>query len=212
MAVCVAMLRRVHEVSGYPSFWPADPAGWITPRGMVGAWVAERDGQIAGHVNLIRGLRLECLLRASGLDPDELGGVARLYVDPAFRRQGLARELLDTAADAAVVHGLLPVLDVVADSRPAIALYEQAGWRLACTQPAWWTDPDGSTPAIRCYLRLPPLAPAPAAPGRRKRGRLASISLWYRTDRGSRPRFASSDRGPAHCFLPLRVKARKPVR
>jgi GNAT superfamily N-acetyltransferase len=152
VAACVAMLRRVHEVSGYPSFWPGDPGGWITPPGMIAAWVAEHDGQIAGHVLLIRGLRLACLLRATGLDADELGGVARLYVDPAFRRLGLARGLLDTAADVAVAHGLLPVLDVVADSRPAIALYEQAGWRLACTQPAWWTDPDGSTPTIRCYL------------------------------------------------------------
>jgi hypothetical protein len=26
-------------------------------------------------------------------------------------------------------------------SRPAVALYEQAGWQLAGTQPATWTDP-----------------------------------------------------------------------
>ena len=56
------------------------------------------------------------------------------------------------------------LLDVVADSRPAIALYEQAGWRLACTQPAWWTDPDGRTPTIRCYLRPRPLVPPASAP------------------------------------------------
>jgi GNAT superfamily N-acetyltransferase len=173
------MLRRVHEISGYPSFWPSDPGGWITPHGMIGAWVAEHDGQIAGHINLIRGLRLECLLRATGLDPDELGGVARLYVDPAFRRLGLARGLLDTAADAAIAHGLLPVLDVVADSFPAIALYEQAGWRLACTQPAWWTDPDGSTPTIRCYLRPRPLAPPSALAPPAGRTRPAGLSFFW---------------------------------
>ena len=31
LAACVAVLRRVHEISGYPSRWPADPGGWITP-------------------------------------------------------------------------------------------------------------------------------------------------------------------------------------
>ena len=28
---CVAVLRRVHEISGCLSRWPADPGGWITP-------------------------------------------------------------------------------------------------------------------------------------------------------------------------------------
>ena len=153
LSACVAVLRRVHQISGYPSRWPEDPGGWITPRGLVAAWVAEHDGEIAGHVALVRGMRLECLLRATGLTPGELGGIVRLYVDPAVRRRGLARALLDAATATAVARGLQPVLDVVADSRPAIALYEQAGWRLAGTQPATWVDPDGSTPIIRGYVR-----------------------------------------------------------
>ena len=102
LPACVAVLRRVHEASGYPSLWPDDPSRWIIPRDMVAAWVAEHDGSIAGHVALVRGMRLECLLRATGRAPDQLGGIARLYVDPAFRRLGLARALLDAAADGAV--------------------------------------------------------------------------------------------------------------
>ena len=35
--------------------------------------------------------------------------------------------LLASATDSAVAHGLQPVLDVVVGSRPAIAVYEQAG-------------------------------------------------------------------------------------
>ena len=35
---------------------------------------------------------------------------------------------------------------------PAVALYERAGWHLAGTQPATWTDPDGTVPLIRCYV------------------------------------------------------------
>ena len=153
LPACVAALRRVHEASGYPSRWPDDPAGWLTPRTMLGAWVAEHDGEIAGHVAVVRGLNVATLLRATGLPVDQLGGIVRLYVDPGFQRLGLARALLDTAADAAAAHGLQPVLDVVADSASAVALYERAGWKLAGTQPATWTDPDGTVPDIRCYIR-----------------------------------------------------------
>ena len=99
----------------------------------------------------------------------ELIGIARLYVDPGVRRQGLARALLETATSCAVAHGLRPVLDVVSDSRPAIALYERAGWQLAGTQPATWTDPDGTTPVLRCYVwpdSLDPERTAVPAPDR----------------------------------------------
>jgi ribosomal protein S18 acetylase RimI-like enzyme len=92
-------------------------------------------------------------VRSTGLPVEGLGGIVRLYVDPHFQRLGLARALLDTAADAAAEHNLKPVLDVVDDSGPAIALYERAGWKLVGTQPATWTDPDGSVPVIRCYVR-----------------------------------------------------------
>jgi len=156
LAGCVAVLRRVHEASGYPSRWPDDPGGWLTPRSLVAAWVAEHDGLIAGHVALVRGVRLECLLRATGLPPGELGGITRLYVDPGARRRGLARALLEAATDSAAAHGLQPVLEVVADSLPAIALYERAGWQLAGTQPATWANPDGTTPVPRGYVRPRP--------------------------------------------------------
>jgi GNAT superfamily N-acetyltransferase len=155
----------VHEASGYPSRWPDDPGRWITPSRMVAAWVAELDGSIAGHVVLVRGMWLDCLLRATGLPAEALGGIARLYVDPAFRHRGVARALLEAATDSAVAHHLRPVLDVVADARPAIALYEQAGWQLAGTQPATWVDPDGTTPTICCYV-------APYPRSRNEPGRL----------------------------------------
>ncbi len=67
------------------------------------------------------------------------------YVDPHFQRLGLARTLLDTAAGAAVDHGFLPVLDVVDDSAPAIALYERADG-----------DSDQATPIATSSGRLVP--------------------------------------------------------
>jgi GNAT superfamily N-acetyltransferase len=149
---CVAMLRRVHEISGYPSGWPQDPGRWLTPARQVAAWVAEDNGMLAGHVALVRGVRTPCLLRATGRDADGLGGVSRLFVDPAARRKGLAGALLDAAAGHARACGLQPVLDVVADSGAAITLYERSGWELAGTETATWITPAGVSPTLRCYV------------------------------------------------------------
>ncbi len=152
LAGCVAVLRQVHEHSGYPSTWPADPGGWLTPAYLVAAWVAEEGGLITGHVALVRGVRYECLLQHTGRDPDELGGISRLFVAPATRRRGLARSLLEAATASAKEHGLQPVLDVVDDSRAAIAVYERSGWKLVGTQTATWTTPAGVSPTLRCYV------------------------------------------------------------
>ncbi|MGH3220732.1 MAG: GNAT family N-acetyltransferase [Streptosporangiaceae bacterium] len=152
MPECVAVLRRVHEMNGYPSRWPRDPASWLTPADLEGAWVAVDGDLIVGQAVLVRGVNTRCLLRATGRDPSELGLVARLFVDPAARRAGRARDLLETATVYAVAHGLQPVLDVVDDSLAAIALYEGAGWQLAGTELATWTTPAGIRPKVRWYV------------------------------------------------------------
>jgi GNAT superfamily N-acetyltransferase len=152
MPGCVTLLRTVHEVSGYPSVWPYDPAGWLDPASLVAAWVAETRGLISGHVALVPGAQALCLLRATGRDPDQLGRVVRLFVDPAARRQGLARGLLEAATEHAREHGLQPVLNVMADGHAAIALYERSGWKLVGSQPATWTTPDGVAPMMRYYV------------------------------------------------------------
>ena len=152
MAGCVTLLRAVHEASGYPSRWPDDPARWLTPARLVGAWVAEADGRITGHVALVQGVRAQCLLEVTGRAPDELGGISRLFVSPAARRQGAARALLGVATARAAERGLQPVLDVVADGHAAIALYERSGWKLAGTQAATWTNADGVAPLVRYYV------------------------------------------------------------
>jgi GNAT superfamily N-acetyltransferase len=149
---CVAVLRRVHEMNGYPAGWPRDPAGWLTPAGLEAAWVAVQDDSIVGHAALVRGMNVSCLLNATGRDASELGGVVRLFVDPAARRAGRARDLLETATSYAVADGLQPVLDVVDDSLAAIALYEGGGWRLAGTEIATWVTPAGVRSKVRWYV------------------------------------------------------------
>jgi [ribosomal protein S18]-alanine N-acetyltransferase len=159
MPECVAVLRRVHEMNGYPARWPRDPAASLTPPGLQAAWVAARGGSIVGHAALVRGVSTSCLLHATGRDASELGGVARLFVDPAARRAGHARELLETVTSHAVARGLQPVLDVVDDGLAAIALYESAGWQLVATEIATWTTPAGVRPKVRWYIG--PTAPTP---------------------------------------------------
>jgi GNAT superfamily N-acetyltransferase len=152
---CVAVLRRVHELSGYPVVWPADPARWLTPSGLIRAWVACRDGAITGQVGLTAGAPDPCLIEATGREDGQLAGIARLYVDPAARGAGLGGELLDVAAGWARAAGLLPTLDVVDDAGPAIALYERAGWRLAGTGLATWKDRNGELARLRYYVSPP---------------------------------------------------------
>src|ERR1039458_288537 len=70
-----------------------------------------------------------------------VGGLAGLSAVPAAGRRGVAGPLLDAAAGHARTRGLQPVLDVVAGSEPAIALYERSGWELAGTETATWVTP-----------------------------------------------------------------------
>jgi ribosomal protein S18 acetylase RimI-like enzyme len=58
------------------------------------------------------------------------GELKRLYVDPAHRRAGLARQLVCAAIESARSYGYESLLlDTLATMRPAIALYESIGFR-----------------------------------------------------------------------------------
>ncbi len=93
--------------------------------------MAERDGEIIGHVALHISSSSPVLKMASEVlkqPPRRLGVVARLLVSPGARRQGVGRRLLATAAENAVDRGLSPILDVATPFLAAINLYEQCGW------------------------------------------------------------------------------------
>ncbi|WP_328331042.1 MULTISPECIES: GNAT family N-acetyltransferase [unclassified Streptomyces] len=127
---CVRILADVHAGDRYPLHWPADPAAWITPDGLLGAWVAELDGEVAGH---------------AVLSPGEKAGtceVNRLYVSPAARGHRIGELLMARLTGAARESGLRPLLDVVTTNTTAIALYERLGWTRTATVHAYWTpDP-----------------------------------------------------------------------
>jgi GNAT superfamily N-acetyltransferase len=156
---CLRLLREVHRLDGYPTYWPGDAARWLFPGGLLGAWVANEGRGVAGHVALAAvgaGHGADVWSEATGLPPAGLASTTRLFVARGSRGAGLGSELLDVACAAAAGRGLHPVLDVVETNREAIRLYERHGWRLVHSEP--WADARDEPLALRYYV-------APAAEG-----------------------------------------------
>ncbi|MFF1381184.1 GNAT family N-acetyltransferase [Streptomyces sp. NPDC058308] len=155
---CVGVLASVHKADGYPVDWPPVPGEWLEGSGGLGAWVAELDGRVVGHVGLSRP-------GAGDEAPDLWGGdagrggagvVSRLFVAPDARGHGIGALLMGRVVREARARGLHPVLDVVSSDTAAAALYERLGWRLLGIVEQEW-DP-GRRITLHCYA-------APAASG-----------------------------------------------
>jgi GNAT superfamily N-acetyltransferase len=128
---CVRMATLIRDLDGYPTRRPLDLREFLAAPDALGAWVAEREGQVVGHVALHRHSTPEVLAMAShalNRPADQLGVVARLLVSPETRREKVGRTLLTTASTAAVSRGLWPILDVVTTFDAAVNLYENCGW------------------------------------------------------------------------------------
>lgn len=126
LGVCARFLRDVHELAGYPVNWPGEPETWLTPPGMLGAWVVTGDdGRVVGHV---------------ALTADDAGGasVERLFVDPKATGGGLGRLLLTHAAAVGTDLGRRVSLEVADNCHAAIRLYRRAGWRETGRTPVDW--------------------------------------------------------------------------
>jgi GNAT superfamily N-acetyltransferase len=152
---CVQVLTAVHQTSGYPANWPADPGRWLTPDGIVCAWVAATpDVPVAGHLILRRpGAGTAGERPGAGAAGDRTAEVSRLFVAPGARRQGAAQALLDQAIGWATARELDLELDVTDELGPARALYERAGFRRAGTTVADWTAPGGQPVTLHRYVR-----------------------------------------------------------
>jgi threonine aldolase/GNAT superfamily N-acetyltransferase len=152
---CEQLALTVHGVDRYPMYLPDDMRGFMATPDAICAWVAEEDGEIVGHVAL-RPLSSPPVLamasEALGLPAERLGVVARLIVSPRYRRRGLGRSLLETAALEARARGLWPILDVVASDEAAIGLYESCGWAAAGKVTVRW----GEYPEVEELVYLGP--------------------------------------------------------
>lgn len=149
LAWCVDALHDTYLTAGYPVFWPDDPQALLSGANL-GAWVAERDDKIVGHV-LLQAEVPPPIVELTGVVPDRLAAIGRLYVASAGRRTGAAKALMAAAVDRARYLGRRPVLEVLTTATPAITLYEESGWTALGDGLADWLDLDGTRHAVRYY-------------------------------------------------------------
>ncbi|MEU4218663.1 GNAT family N-acetyltransferase [Actinoplanes sp. NPDC026623] len=149
---CVDALREVHEADAYPLNWPADPRGWLSPPGLLGAWIAEGPGGVvAGHIAVQRPPGV-----SDGPGAARHAELSRLYVTPAARRRSVAGALVGRVRSWAAERGYGLTLNVVTDEHrwAAVAFYEATGWRHSHTTDADWTAPDGRPVKLRHYINV----------------------------------------------------------
>ncbi len=112
----------------------------------VGAWTAEVDGRLAGHVCRVGPLaglaaaaemNLACAT-AHGCEVEQLAWVSKLFVGRAARGIGLGHLLLATVLDDIRQAGLYPCLEVLPVHEAALSLYVSTGWReVMRVRPEW---------------------------------------------------------------------------
>jgi GNAT superfamily N-acetyltransferase len=140
----VRALALVHQGGTYPTNWPADPAGWLTPTDMIRSWVGvDPQDTVVGHL----------LLRGGPAGEVGVAHVSRLFVTPDARGAGLGAALLDEARQWATARGLSLALEVVVEEgSSAVALYERTGWRRVRTAAADFAKPDGGVVMVHHYV------------------------------------------------------------
>jgi ribosomal-protein-alanine N-acetyltransferase len=123
-----AAMSAIHA-SGFVQPWSApDLAALLEAPGGYGLVVREADGRHAATHGFI-------LARVVADEAE----VLTLAVDPAARRQGVARALIEGAAGAALNAGAAALfLEVAADNAPAIQLYETAGFERVGLRPNYY--------------------------------------------------------------------------
>lgn len=154
---CARVLAQVHRADGYPVDWPDRPAVWLTPPHPLGAWVAEFDEDVVGHVVLSLGgdgdLAPGVWGARHGTEAASAAVVGRLFVGPRARGLGAGALLLDRAVREARRRDLHPVLDVLSRDTAARALYERLGWELMATVEQRWGP--STLVTVHCYAAAP---------------------------------------------------------
>jgi predicted N-acetyltransferase YhbS len=90
----MGLVETVESTDRYPAYWPDDPALWLSPKAMLGAWVAETDGRIVGHVALSAGTAATSASvwsEATGLPPEQFASITRLFVSTDNRGVGVGQ-------------------------------------------------------------------------------------------------------------------------
>ncbi len=131
VAALVHVADKVRAVDRWPPHHVDTTRSFIADTVPLVALVADDHGTPVGHVAIHERCAAEVMTLASDalrIDSDERAVVARLFVDPARRRQGIGRSLLGAAVEASTELERHCILDVWSELDDAIALYERAGW------------------------------------------------------------------------------------
>jgi GNAT superfamily N-acetyltransferase len=134
----VELLALTHREQGYPVNAAYVRVDFLASPGEIGAWVAEDDDQLVGHVALLRptGVSAPLWRAATDRDDDGIAVVSRLF----SRARGAGSELLASAVQAARDAGRVPVLEVERDSA-AYGFYLRRGWHGVGEVRQHWRDP-----------------------------------------------------------------------
>ena len=176
------LLEEQRPHTGYPQSWPLPYSveRFLVRRGELGAWVAELDGSVVGHVAVTTadpGAETDGWVAGSGRPRDELAAVSVLFVDHTVSGRGVGTALLDEAVGFIRGRGCLPVLDVVQETERAVQLYLRHGWQVVGEARPWWL-PEDLLPVLLMVLPddvqtgrgvTSPARPGGAAAGSRRR-------------------------------------------
>ncbi len=156
VGACTRLLGVVYCADHYPDRLPGSAHAWLV-RDVLDAWVAERHGQVLGHVATVRvgtdPLSAARWREITGLPATGLLGVSRFFVRRSERGKGIGTALLAAAAGDVRAHGLVPVLETVSESRTVIPTLRDAGWQLLAVD-----DRDARTDRWRVHRYAGPRA------------------------------------------------------
>lgn len=152
-----AGLVAVHTADGYPVEGVDRPEAWLTPPGILEAWVAEIAGTVVGHVAVSRSNGEEAVslwLDQSGCRDEEVAVLARLFVTPQARGRAVGERLVHAAVEYSRGNGLRLVLDVMTKDTAAIRLYTRLGWTNLGTATHSYGEDRRTTEAL-CFVSPP---------------------------------------------------------
>ncbi len=132
------LLGQTHHDHGYPVNPAYVRADFLAGGDELGAWVAEHDGELVGHVALLApsGVSAPLWRAATGRHDDGIAVVSRLF----SRARGAGSVLLTWAVQAARDAGRAPVLEVERDSA-ARGFYLRRGWTAIGEVEQHWREP-----------------------------------------------------------------------
>ncbi|MFI6344978.1 GNAT family N-acetyltransferase [Streptomyces sp. NPDC050560] len=151
-----AALVEVHETDGYPVEGIEDPQGWLWSDDVLRAWVADGEGEVVGHVAIMRPRGEDAVrmwTKQSGDDEAHVAVLARLFVVRAARKHKTGERLMEAAMRFAQERDLRLVLDVMTKDVAAMRLYERLGWQKIGEATHHFGDGQ-SIPAV-CYVSPP---------------------------------------------------------